>query len=287
MSEYTVRNYRQAIDALFFFLIEEKWDGDFGGISIRTARSFVVESQRNISRRSLRLRMSAIRSFFDWLLNQSVCKHNIFKKVSLPKAKTPLPRYLSQTQMGELLESPQVINPGETPLEEFHRARDSVMLEILYGSGLRVSELVALRWRDVDLVQGVVRVLGKGKKERICPLGEIAIRTLVDYRQSLFREPSFDDLVLLSTQYPKPAPVCSRWVQRRLKVCLAAASLPLDLTPHKLRHSCATHMLDEGADLRVVQSLLGHSSLSTTQVYTHISTARMKEAYALAHPHAE
>lgn len=286
MSAYTARNYKQAIEALLTFLTRESWSGEFSSIDLRMARGFVIESQRDISRRSLRLRISALRSFFDWLTHQKACDKNIFKQVSVPKAKVPLPRYLTQDQMATLLDAPETLRKGDSPADDFAVLRDSVMLEILYGAGLRVSELVGLKWGDLDLREGTARVLGKGRKERVCPLGDIAIERLNEYRAALVAATSFDDIVLLVSQLPKRVPAYPRWVQRRLKECLASVGLPADLTPHKLRHSCATHMLDEGADLRVVQTLLGHASLSTTQVYTHISAARMKEVYKLAHPRA-
>jgi integrase/recombinase XerC len=286
MSPYTARNYGQAIDALYAHLTAGRWSGSFADIDLKAARGFVVESQRGISRRSLRLRISALRTFFDWLIRQRLCERNMFKDVSVPKARVPLPRYLTQTQMLDLLDSPDLLREGDGPEDIFTSLRDSVMLEVLYGAGLRVSELISLRWGDVDLRAGTARVMGKGRKERICPLGEVAVQRLLDYKRCLHVPPGFDAVILLVSQSPEPKPTYARWVQRRLKQCLAAAGLPADLSPHKLRHSCATHMLDEGADLRVVQSLLGHVSLSTTQVYTHISAARMKEAHRLAHPRA-
>jgi integrase/recombinase XerC len=287
MSQYTGRNYAQAVDALLAYLARESWSGTFASVDLRLARGFVVESQRDISRRSLRLRVSALRTFFGWLEDHGECRSNIFKEVSVPKARVPLPRYLTEDQMSQLLEAPETLRDIDDKEDDFAELRDSVMLEVLYGAGLRVSELCNLRWGDVDLSAGTVRVLGKGRKERISPIGEVAAERLAEYRDNLNFKPTFDDYVLLISLPPKLRRAYPRWVQRRLKECLAAAGLPADLTPHKLRHSCATHMLDGGADLRVVQSLLGHASLSTTQVYTHISTARMKQAYKLAHPRAE
>jgi integrase/recombinase XerC len=285
MSKYTGRNYAQAIDALLAYLARESWSGDWGALDKRTARGFVIESQRDISKRSLRLRISALRSFYDWMMRQKACVNNVFKEVAVPKARVPLPRFLTEDQMEELLEAPGTLRESDEKEGDFEELRDRVMLEILYGAGLRVSELCGLRWGDVDTRQGTARVLGKGRKERICPIGEIAVKTLLSYRESLNFQPTFDDYVLL-TSLKNKTQAYPRWVQRRLKDCLLAAGLPADLSPHKLRHSCATHMLDEGADLRVVQTLLGHVSLSTTQVYTHVSTARMKQVYKQAHPHA-
>lgn len=286
MSRYTGRNYGQAVDALLVYLEREKWDGGFDSIDLRMARGFVIESQREVSKRTLRLRISAIRGFFTWLMNRKACTRNIFREVTLPKAKVPMPRFLTEDQMAALLEAPEALRQGTEPQDDFAVLRDSVMLEILYGAGLRVSELTGLRWGDVDFRNGLVRVLGKGRKERICPIGNIAVKRLNEYRESLRCGTSFDDFVLLVADFPRKTPAYPRWVQRRLKQCLAATGLPEDLTPHKLRHTCATHMLDAGADLRVVQSLLGHVSLSTTQVYTHICLAHLKDVYNQAHPKA-
>jgi integrase/recombinase XerC len=286
MSQYTGRNYAQAIDALYGILRHSAWDGKFSSITLRLARDYVVESQRSVSKRTVRLRISALRTFFSWLMNQGLCERNVFKDVAVPKARVPLPRYLTQDQMEDLLEVPELEEANaEQGRDRLSALRDSVMLEVLYGAGLRVSELVGMRWRDVDMRSGTARVMGKGRKERICPLGEVAVNCLNDYRAALPRKPLVDDFILLS-KFEPPKPAYPRWVQRRMKTCLALAGLPADLTPHKLRHSCATHMLDEGADLRIVQTLLGHASLSTTQVYTHISAARMIEAHRRAHPRA-
>jgi integrase/recombinase XerC len=287
MSAYTGRNYGQAIDAFIAYL-GRNGKGNVGakGIDLLTARGFVVESQRDISKRTLRLRISAMRSFFNWLVSHHECEKNVFKDVSIPKARIPLPRYLTQDQMVSLLESPELLRASDEKEDDFDEQRDGVMLEILYGAGLRVSELCNLKWGDIDMREGSARVLGKGRKERIVPIGVEAVKRLMEYRDCLGFVPKFDDPVLLASEKKKRVTAYPRWVQRRLKACLAAAGLPADLSPHKLRHSCATHMLDEGADLRIVQALLGHSSLSTTQVYTHVSTARMKEVYNLAHPHA-
>ena len=154
------------------------------------------------------------------------------------------------------------------------------MLEVLYGSGLRVSELVGLTYGQLDLDAGVARVRGKGDKERLCPLGEAATAALRAHR-AMARETDFKSAVLTQANGRVVTP---RWVQLRLKTMLKLAGLPLDLSPHKLRHSFATHLLDHGADLRAVQEMLGHARLSTTQVYTHVSVARLQEAHRKAHP---
>ena len=156
-------------------------------------------------------------------------------------------------------------------------------MELLYGGGLRVSELVGLTYGDIDPESGVARVLGKGRKERLCPLGRVATAVLTKFRREFARETGPKDDVLINANGSRME---IRAVQLMLKRYLALAGLPLDLTPHKLRHSYATHLLNAGADLRLVQELLGHSQLATTQVYTKVSTERLLAAYDAAHPRA-
>ena len=157
------------------------------------------------------------------------------------------------------------------------------MLELLYGGGLRVSELVALNYGAVDFGDGSARVLGKGRKERVCPLGTTAMKVLRKFRDDFARESGPGDPVLVTTSGQR---LTVGAVQLLVKKYLALADLPMDLTPHKLRHSFATHLLNSGADLRTVQELLGHANLTTTQIYTHTSVARLKEIHAKAHPRA-
>jgi integrase/recombinase XerC len=161
--------------------------------------------------------------------------------------------------------------------------RDRLVMELLYGGGLRVSELVGLNYKFIDFTEGVARVLGKGRKERLCPLGKVAMVVLEKFRTEHARNKGPADPVLINTKHER---LGVREVQLLLKRYLALAELPLDLTPHKLRHSYATHLLNAGADLRLVQELLGHVQLATTQIYTHVTVARLQEIYAKAHPRA-
>ena len=168
-------------------------------------------------------------------------------------------------------------------MDDFTALRDSVILEMLYGGGLRVSELCGLNLGQIDMEQGVARVLGKGGKERLCPLGKVAVECLQRFLELSGASTDRGSPVVFTAQGKR---LQAAQVQRLLKTHLRAAGLPLDMTPHKLRHSYATHLLDHGADLRSVQELLGHASLSTTQVYTHVSVARLKDAHRQAHPRA-
>jgi integrase/recombinase XerC len=202
--------------------------------------------------------------------------------VPLPKLEKRLPQFLTEEQMKRLLAGPQRLL--ENAAVGSHVAwRDRLAMELLYGGGLRVSELAALTFGAVDFSSGVARVRGKGNKERLCPLGRVALAVLKKFRDDFARDAAPARVVLTN---PDGSPMNVRAVQLMLKRYLALAGLPLDLTPHKLRHSYATHLLNAGADLRLVQELLGHAQLATTQVYTHVSVARLKEIYAKAHPRA-
>lgn len=283
VSDYTVRNYTLAVENLVRWLEEAgKWEGDFALVSPIMVRSFMVEQGRRVSRRTLHNHISGLRSFYRYLRVQGVTESNPFTGVTLPKLDKPLPKFLTEAQMTELLNAPITLwKDGQ--LGEFEAFRDSLILELLYGGGLRVSELCALRHGHIDLGQGVARVLGKGQKERLCPLGPVATQCLKLFVQRFDLRADLEDFVVCHRNGGRMTP---RQTQKLLKVHLAAAGLPLDMTPHKLRHSFATHMLDNGADLRAVQELLGHANLSTTQVYTHVSIARLKEAHKQAHPRA-
>ncbi len=283
VSDYTVRNYSAAVVNFVGWLQESgKWQEDFAAVRPLTVRSFLVEQGRRIGRRTLHNHVSGLRAFYRYLRVQGVVEANPFTGVTLPKLEKSLPKFLSEAQMTQLLNAPIMLwKAGQ--LGEFEAFRDSLMLELLYGGGLRVSELCGLTHGDVDPAQGVARVMGKGRKQRLCPLGPVATQCLRTFVQRFGLSGDVKDLVICHRNGTAMQP---REIQRRLKRHLAAAELPLDMTPHKLRHSFATHMLNHGADLRAVQELLGHANLSTTQIYTHVSVARLKEAHKQAHPRA-
>jgi integrase/recombinase XerC len=200
----------------------------------------------------------------------------------LPKLEKRLPKFLTEEQMVRLLAGPQRLLENES-IDAFTAHRDRLVMELLYGAGLRVSELVGLNYGAVDVAEGVARVTGKGRKERLCPLGRVATALLIKFRDAFARQTGPGAPVIVDSRHER---LRVRQVQLMLKRYLALAELPMDLTPHKLRHSYATHLLNAGADLRLVQELLGHAQLATTQVYTHVSVARLKEIYAKAHPRA-
>jgi integrase/recombinase XerC len=282
-SAYTVRNYGQAFADLYRWL-ETNGVGaaGLGELNPRQVRDFVIEAQRRIGRRTLHNRMSGLRAFGRYWLRQGRLARNPFTGAPLPKLERRLPQFLTEAQMTLLLNGPQR-RLAEGTGDAFEAWRDRLALELLYGAGLRVSELVGLNYGSVDLAEGTARVVGKGRKERICPLGRVATAVLTKFRAEFAPHAGPGDPILV---HPSGERITVRSVQLMLKRYLALAGLPLDLTPHKLRHSYATHLLNAGADLRMVQELLGHAQLTTTQVYTHVSLARLRDVYDHAHPRA-
>ena len=282
-SAYTVRNYRQAFADFHQWLRQSgRGAGDFGRLTAREVRDFVIEAQRRFGRRTLHNHVSGLRTFYRYWMREGKLARNPFTGVPLPKLEKPLPKFLSEAQMLSLLAGPEKLLAAEQ-LDAFTALRDRLVLELLYGGGLRVSELVALNYGAIDFGTGSARVLGKGRKERICPLGDAAMAVLRKFRDTHAQAAGRDAPVLIT---PPGRRLGVGAVQQLVKRYLALADLPMDITPHKLRHSYATHLLNAGADLRSVQELLGHASLTTTQIYTHTSVARLKEIHAKAHPRA-
>ena len=282
-SRYTVRNYRQAFEDFHRWLagagLETRGFAALGG---RELRDFVIEAQRRFDRRTLHNHVSGLRTFFKYWMRHGRLTRNPLAGVPLPKLEKRLPKFLTEEQMKLLLSGPQRLLENES-IDAPTACRDRLAMELLYGGGLRVSELTGLNYGAVDFENGIARVLGKGRKERLCPLGRVALTVMKKFRDEFAVRTAPSSPVLAN---PDGSRMTVRAVQLMLKRYLALAGLPLDLTPHKLRHSYATHLLNAGADLRLVQELLGHAQLATTQVYTHVSVARLKEIYAKAHPRA-
>lgn len=284
-SPYTLRNYRQALED---FVAWRGGDGrggaaePFSGLGSRVMRDFVIEAQRRFGRRTLHNHASGLRAFFKFWQARGRFEKNPLLGVPLPKLENRLPQFLTEEQMRKLLEAPMRIleNGAEGP---FIAWRDRLVMELLYGAGLRVSELTGLNYGAIEADGSAVRVLGKGRKERLCPIGKVAAAVLSKWKREFARDVSPGAPVVVDARHDRLSP---RTVQLLLKRHLALAGLPLDLSPHKLRHSYATHLLDGGADLRLVQELLGHASLNTTQVYTHVTVARLRQIYDRAHPRA-
>jgi integrase/recombinase XerC len=247
--------------------------------------------RQKLGRAAIQLRFCALRTFYKFLIRHGAVASSPIKNLALPKLSRPLPKFLTPKQMIDLLKAPlkPLAAAPEKPASK--RAglaatcyRDAAVLETIYSCGLRISELCGLRAEDIDWNERLVRVRGKGKKERLVPIGATALSAIKDYWSLLPQPPGSNAPVFLSPR--KSAPISPRILQLRLKKHLAAAGLDPHLTPHMLRHSYATHLLDAGADLRSVQELLGHAHLVTTQIYTHLTTKRLKRAYEKAHPRA-
>ncbi len=258
------------------------------------ARKFLVSIQKaGMAATTTSRKLSSLRSFFGFLVRDEWLQANPFTGVMLPKRDRKLPAVLSRNEVKRLLEAPaqsraKTPRKGSEVWEGYRVARDAAVLEVLYSTGMRLNELVQLNVRQMELLSGVVKVRGKGKKERLCPLGRPAVRAL----EAAERE---REALVAAEGWPAHGPlflnrqgkrISGRSIERIMKRYLADAGLPAEYSPHALRHSFATHLLDAGADLRSVQELLGHASLSTTQIYTHVSIERLKEVYELAHPRA-
>ena len=235
--------------------------------------------KRGQARSYVRLQFSALRAFYKFLTNRKKLRLDPLKQLQLPKLEKKLPLVLTRQQIDELLTAP-LKAPKERAAPEWMPLRDAAIMELFYSSGLRLSELAALDVDDVDLYTESVRVFGKGRKERVCPIGAPALDAIQKYRSSA----NVHSGALFINKLRKRISSHSVWLV--LKRYLRHTSIPISISPHKLRHSFATHMLDRGADLRSVQALLGHASLSTTQIYTHVTVERLKKAYADAHPRA-
>jgi integrase/recombinase XerC len=292
-SVYTQRNYKQALTEFSRWHLEERkslpvWEklqrDDF--------RNFVrFLGRNNLSRAATQLRFSALRTFYKFLIRHGAAESSPIKNLSLPKLEKRLPKFLTKQQMEALLIAPfelfkiQKEKKVGRPVSQIAALRDVAVLETIYSCGLRVSELCGLRVDDVDWSEQIVRVRGKGKKERLVPIGKPALMAIQDYWNT-FKQPPGGASPIFFSETKKRAPLAPVQLARRLKQFLVIAGLDPGLTPHKLRHSYATHLLDAGADLRSVQELLGHAHLVTTQVYTHVTTERLKKAYDAAHPRA-
>jgi integrase/recombinase XerC len=235
--------------------------------------------KRGQARSYVRLQFSALRAFFKFLIDRKRLRVDPLRQLQLPKIEKKLPLVLTRQQVEELLTTPLKI-PKERAAPEWMPLRDTAVMELFYSSGLRLSELAALDVDDVDLYTESVRVFGKGRKERVCPIGAPALEAIQKYRSTA----NVHSGALFINKLRKRISSYSIWLI--LKRYLRHTSIPISISPHKLRHSFATHMLDRGADLRSVQALLGHASLSTTQIYTHVTIERLKKAYAEAHPRA-
>ena len=272
-SPHTITNYRIDLKGFSEFI----GDADIENVDYLLLRRFLAHLKAvQYDKRSIARRVACLRSFFKFLCRDGYLKNNPVLSLSTPKLDKKLPVFLDVEQTAKLLDMPHD--------KDVSSLRDKAILETIYSAGMRISELVGLRTEDVDFIGGVVKIRGKGKKERLVPIGDTALRAIKVYldksadvgtktRQALFLNKNGSRLNDGS-------------VRRIMDKYILMASMREKISPHTLRHSFATHLLDRGADLRVVQELLGHANLSTTQIYTHITTERMKSVYDKAHPRA-
>jgi len=274
LSRNTLESYQRDLEAF------RQWLDGRAIISVRREDLMRYLSDRmakGIKSRSTARALSCLRGLYRYLLRENMISEDPTLQIQNPKLGRPLPDSLSEREVERLLAAPDV----KTPIG----FRDRTMLEVLYASGLRVSELVGLRLTDVNLRQGVVRVMGKGSKERLVPLGEEAIswvqRYLLEARPELLKKNLVEDAVFPSS-HGKPMTRQTFWY--RIKAHATTAEIKRKISPHTLRHAFATHLINHGADLRVVQLLLGHSDLSTTQIYTHVAQQRLKSVHQTHHP---
>ena len=281
-SELTIKAYREDMFGLVDWLETSRGSVPKpDALSPQDLRTFQAALQEaGYARTTISRKLASLRSFYRFAMRQGIAKDNPAKPLRNPRQQRKLPLVLSTAEIGRLLSAP--------PPDEVSGLRDRAILETMYSAGLRVSELVALRDGDFEESEQVIRVRGKGRKERISPLGSFAIKAVKRYRSKRIRHPKTESL-------GRHAPVfvnrfgrilTTRSVGRMLEKHIAIVGLDSRISPHSLRHSFATHLMDRGADIRSVQELLGHRSLATTQIYTHVSAANLRQVYERAHPRA-
>ncbi len=307
-SEHTAKCYGADLQQFAAFLTGDSndagnegssnWPGDPGGTAtaVQTEAATKLEekilsadanvlrgylaslAEKQYSKSTTARKVATLRSFYKFLVKRNYVENNPVTSIKSPKQEKKLPKFLEYEEVQRLLSTP--------PVNTWLGARDRAILEVLYGTGMRVSEIVALNMDDVDFLGEVIHVRGKGKKERISPIGSSALQAIqnyIEYRNKRMQHSSnFDGKVLFANKHGQR--LSTRSVRRKMDKYLRIAGLDPSISPHTLRHSFATHMLNNGADLRSVQELLGHQSLSTTQIYTHVTTSQIKEIYESAHP---
>ena len=272
-SRYTITNYQIDLRDFFVFLDGKELIGiDY--LEIRRYLAYLKE--KNYQRSSVARKLASLRSFFKFLVRENFLKVNPAVGIATPKREKRLPHCLELEEVEHLLEAPR----GSS----WEEKRDKAIMEALYSSGIRVGELTNLNVDDLDFFSGQLKVRGKGKKERIVPVGSVAVKAIQNYVEARPKPESDAKRALFMNR--RGTRLTDRSVRRMMNKYARKIALTKNVSPHMLRHSFATHMLDRGADLRSVQELLGHENLSTTQIYTHVSTKRLRETYEKAHPRA-
>ncbi|HUU43994.1 MAG TPA: tyrosine recombinase XerC [Planctomycetota bacterium] len=278
-SDHTLRAYRTDLGEFAGFLDEHA--GSLDAVKPIDLRAFLASlRERELSAQTVARKLAAVRSLYKFLVSRGVCPANPAVGLRTPKTRRKLPRFLDETEMRRLVESPDTATLAGL--------RDRAILETLYSTGMRVGELVAMNVRDADFLSEAIRTLGKGRKERLVPIGRVALAVLDEYltrrRRDAKAKPRDTDPLFINKLGTR---LSARGVNRVLKKYILAEGLKGKISPHTLRHSFATHLLNRGADLRSVQELLGHEHLTTTTIYTHVTTERMREVYDETHPRAK
>lgn len=280
LSKNTIVSYKRDLNSYIHYLKNVEQLGDLNGVQrpqIVHFLKFLKDSGK--SSKTLARHIASIRAFHHFLLREKAVDHDPTVHIESPQHERSLPKVLSMEEVETLLESPKLSDP--------YGYRDKAMLEMMYATGIRVSELIGLKLSDVHLTMGFVRCMGKGSKERIIPIGKTASDAIDEYlekgRPKLASKKHKDDSLFLN-HHGKGLSRQGFW--KILKRLTADAGIEKELTPHTLRHSFATHLLENGADLRAVQEMLGHADISTTQIYTHVTKTRLKDVYTKFHPRA-
>ncbi len=280
-SPYTIRFYRQ--DILRFEAFMEKMNiTEFTAVTYRDVRRFLAHLyERKLSRKTVSRMLSSLRSFYKFLEREKLATSNPFVRIPLPKQHKLIPDFFYEEELVQLFR----VNDLTTPLGQ----RNQALLELLYATGVRVSECEALTLGSIDFDLSIIKVMGKGKKERYIPFGKFAEEALEMYIREgrkllLHKAKKETDRLFLNA---RGEPLTDRGIRYVLNQMIRNTSLTVSIHPHKFRHTFATHLLNEGADLRTVQELLGHENLSTTQIYTHVSKDRLRHVYMHSHPRAK
>jgi integrase/recombinase XerC len=279
LSSHSLRGYRQDLMEFLNYL-ETQGIKETSQLDLPLLRGFLALLHKKNKKSSVARKMAALRSCFGYAQKKGWILENPIAQVRTPKIEKTIPPFLSEKEVEVLLQEPVT--------DSILELRDQAFLELFYASGLRLSELTHLNWSSLDLSLGLLRVIGKGGKERVVPMGRKAIQSLLNYHQAMKQAEQRSEFKITDPQAVflnrSGERVSDRTIARRFKKRVMKGNLSPTISPHSLRHSFATHLLNAGADLRIVQELLGHTSLSTTQKYTHISMSRLLEVYQKAHP---
>ncbi len=280
-SHNTIISYTDDIYSLVHFLDREQF-GELLTVSSRTARFYTATLHENYKPKTIARKISSLRSFYNFLSREELTKDNPFKEVELPKQEKKLPQFIYPEEIDTLFNSIKTDKPiGK---------RDKLILEFLYGTGVRVGELCSVKLKDIDFYQNLVLIHGKGSKDRYVPIHNLLSKRLEDYilttRNEFLKRADITENNSLLLNF-RGTSLSQRGVRLIIKRILDNSEETFNLSPHKLRHTFATHLLNNGADLRSVQELLGHAHLSSTQIYTHVSKEKLKESYMDAHPRAK